>query len=176
MAEKRGKGMAVVSSFMAATVGAILFFVAAPSPTDTNGYSAFVASLNGSGTSTLLASASSPGLASQNPTGPFSPPAITTDSSSQAIQVAKMLQSLDAKMYGAYWCSHCYDQKQVLGKQAFESYVKYVECSKDGVNSQTKVCRAKEVPGYPTWEIKGQLYPGQQELDELEALVNSLIK
>ena len=73
-------------------------------------------------------------------------------------------------MYGAYWCSHCFDQKEALGKEAFRK-ITYVECSKDGYNSQTKLCKEKEVPGYPTWEINGKLYPGQQELDELEELI-----
>jgi uncharacterized membrane protein len=104
----------------------------------------------------------------------YSPPTITVESSNRAMALGKALQSLDAKMYGAYWCSHCYDQKQILGKQVFAQYVDYVECSKDGVNAQTTLCKAKEIPGYPTWEIQGKLYPGQQEIDELEDLVNGL--
>ena len=88
---------------------------------------------------------------------------------------------MDAKMYGAYWCSHCFDQKEVFGKQVFNKdesskfNIEYVECAKDGSNSQTKLCKSKEVPGYPTWEIKGKLYPGEQELDELEDLVKSIM-
>mmetsp|Transcript_26730 Transcript_26730/g.73529 ORF Transcript_26730/g.73529 Transcript_26730/m.73529 type:complete len:100 (-) Transcript_26730:99-398(-) len=84
-------------------------------------------------------------------------------------------------MYGAHWCSHCYDQKEILGKQVFASereggfgFVQYVECSRDGVDSKSGVCKEKEIPGYPTWEIKGKLYPGQQELDELEELVKGI--
>ena len=87
--------------------------------------------------------------------------------------LAQQLKFLNAKMYGAHWCSHCYDQKQALGKEAFETYIKYIECSKDGRNSQTKLCKEKNVPGYPTWEINGQLYPGEQALDELEELVQT---
>ena len=90
--------------------------------------------------------------------------------------LAKQMQSLNAKMYGAHWCSHCYDQKQALGKEAFETYIKYIECSKDGVNSQSKLCKIMDVPGYPTWEIEGKLYPGQLELDELEELVDGIVK
>ena len=101
---------------------------------------------------------------------PQSPPPITTVSTSRALAIANDLQQLDATMYGAFWCSHCYDQKQALGQQAFAK-VKYVECSKDGVNSNTKLCKDKEVPGYPTWEIAGKLYPGEQELVELEDII-----
>ena len=56
------------------------------------------------------------------------------------------------QMYGAYWCSHCYEQKQKLGKEAMK-YITYVECAKDGLNSQTKTCKANEIPGYPTWKV-----------------------
>lgn len=27
-----------------------------------------------------------------------------------------------------------------------------------------------QVPGYPTWEIKGELYPGEKTLEQLEEL------
>lgn len=39
---------------------------------------------------------------------------ITTPSSPFAISLARHLQSTGAKMYGAFWCSHCQEQKQVL--------------------------------------------------------------
>ncbi len=119
--------------------------------------------------STLLAS-----TASTETTKIFSPPSVTTESSKEAMVLAKQLNGLNAKMYGAYWCSHCYEQKEVFGKEAFSKYLEYVECSKDGVNSQAPLCKAKELPGYPTWEINGKLYPGQQELDELEEVVKSI--
>ena len=31
----------------------------------------------------------------------------------QAEELGKHLQAIGATMYGAYWCSHCYGQKQV---------------------------------------------------------------
>jgi len=98
------------------------------------------------------------------------PPSITTESTKRTIGLARDLQSLDAKMYGAFWCSHCYDQKEAFGKEAF-SKIPYVECSKDGANQQNALCNKKKVPGYPTWEIAGQLYPGEQALEELEEIV-----
>jgi hypothetical protein len=36
-----------------------------------------------------------------------------------------------AKFYGAFWCSHCYDQKVQFGAQAAE-LLPYVECFPDG--------------------------------------------
>ena len=74
-------------------------------------------------------------------------------------------------MYGAYWCAHCYDQKQRFGKNAFGK-IQYVECDRYGADSQFKLCRQKRIPGYPTWEIDGELYPGEIELQELERLAD----
>lgn len=98
------------------------------------------------------------------------PPPILTTSSPRAMQLSRDLASLDARMFGAYWCSHCYDQKQSFGKEAFAN-IDYVECSRDGLNAQTSLCKSRNVPGYPTWEIGGQLYPGEKALDELEEIV-----
>lgn len=102
-----------------------------------------------------------------------SPPTITTASSKRALALAQELEGLDARMFGAFWCSHCFDQKMSLGKEAFKR-VQYVECAKDGVNSQTQLCKERKVPGYPTWEIGGKLFPGEQELDELEEIVQKV--
>jgi uncharacterized membrane protein len=98
------------------------------------------------------------------------PPAITTSSSERSIQLAQKLQSLSTKFYGAYWCSHCYEQKQTLGIEAM-SYIPYIECSKDGFNSNNQLCRTKKIPGYPTWEINNEFYPGERSIEELEEIV-----
>jgi len=99
------------------------------------------------------------------------PPSITGSSSPQALAIATRLQRLDAKMFGAYWCSHCNNQKQVLGHPAVDKFP-YIECDKDGVGSQVDLCKARKVPGFPTWEIRGKLYPGEKDLSELEALLD----
>ena len=39
--------------------------------------------------------------------------AITTESTPFAISLATHLRAVGAKMYGAFWCSHCQEQKQV---------------------------------------------------------------
>eukprot|EP00667_Euglena_gracilis_P010269 EG_transcript_10452 len=102
--------------------------------------------------------------------GPYAPPAITATSSDRALALAARLEALGAQMYGAYWCSHCYDQKQTLGREAFER-LPYVECDSNGVNSQRQTCKARGVKGYPTWEVRDALLPGEKSLDELEAIV-----
>jgi hypothetical protein len=44
---------------------------------------------------------------------PYITTEITTTSSPFALSLAKHLNSIGAKMYGAFWCSHCLEQKQV---------------------------------------------------------------
>ena len=66
---------------------------------------------------------------------------------------AACLSSKGAKMYGAYWCPHCADQK----KQFAESWrlVNYVECSLPNNAGQTPVCASAGISSYPTWEFAG---------------------
>eukprot|EP00540_Astrosyne_radiata_P022049 CAMPEP_0116846868 /NCGR_PEP_ID=MMETSP0418-20121206/14101_1 /TAXON_ID=1158023 /ORGANISM="Astrosyne radiata, Strain 13vi08-1A" /LENGTH=131 /DNA_ID=CAMNT_0004478217 /DNA_START=16 /DNA_END=411 /DNA_ORIENTATION=+ len=121
------------------------------------------------GSTTIASSSSSNG----DETTQYTPPPITTKSSKRALELSRRLNALDAHMYGAYWCTHCFDQKQAFGKEAF-SAIRYVECAKDGANTQSSLCKEKEVPGYPTWEIGGDLFPGERELDELEDVVTDM--
>jgi uncharacterized membrane protein/glutaredoxin len=92
---------------------------------------------------------------------------VTTQSGEAEIALAKHLTEVDAKMYGAYWCPHCHDQKQLFGKEAV-SQMPYVECAPDGFKSQTATCQAvPEVKGFPTWQVKGQFLSGTQSLEDL---------
>ncbi|GJQ14625.1 hypothetical protein GpartN1_g6416.t1 [Galdieria partita] len=101
----------------------------------------------------------------------FDPPSITSHSDVRMMKLAEKLKSKNARMYGAFWCEHCYRQKQMFGEEAFEK-IEYIECSRNGRDSQYNLCREKDVPGYPTWEINGELYPGEQSVEELEELAN----
>lgn len=93
-------------------------------------------------------------------------PAITSTSGQAEIALAKHLTSIGAKMYGAYWCPHCHDQKQLFGQQAWRE-VTYVECASDGQNAQPDVCAAQGIEGYPTWEVNGKKLSGTQTLQQL---------
>ena len=93
-------------------------------------------------------------------------PPITTVSTPGTIDLAKYLKSSGAVMYGAYWCPHCHEQKELFGKEA-NAELAYVECDAGGINPQPDLCRSKGIQGYPSWEIKGELYSGRQTLDEL---------
>lgn len=91
---------------------------------------------------------------------------ITTVSGPAEISLAEHLTAIGAKEYGAYWCPHCYDQKQLFGKEAFGK-IDYIECAKDGANAQPDVCAAANLEGFPTWDIKGERYSGTQSLQKL---------
>ncbi|KAL2643743.1 hypothetical protein R1flu_011330 [Riccia fluitans] len=96
-------------------------------------------------------------------------PEVVTVSTTREISLAKHLQSIGAKMYGAFWCSHCYEQKQMFGREAMK-YVDYVECYPDGYRKGVqlaKACDAANIQGFPTWIIKGQTYSGEQDFDGL---------
>lgn len=94
---------------------------------------------------------------------------ITTISEESEIALAEHLAATGAKTYGAFWCPHCYDQKQLFGKEAFDE-IEYVECDPQGKNPQRDVCIDRGVKSFPTWEIEGKIYPGTKELSELAKL------
>ena len=50
-------------------------------------------------------------------------PASEAKSTQYSREVAKHLKESGAKMYGAFWCSHCEDQKETFGAGANIPYV-----------------------------------------------------
>lgn len=65
---------------------------------------------------------------------------------------ARCLTERGVKMYGAWWCPHCIEQKEAFGA-SFE-YVPYVECGiKGDTHGQTQVCKDDNVKHYPTWQF-----------------------
>jgi hypothetical protein len=78
---------------------------------------------------------------------------------------ARCLAGKKAKMYGAFWCPHCKDQKDVFGA-SFE-YVPYVECGIKGSRAETPACIQAGVKRFPTWDFNGQKYEGVLPLDAL---------
>ena len=93
--------------------------------------------------------------------------AVTTPSGEAELALADHLTESGAKMYGAWWCPHCHDQKQLFGKEAYQK-IPYIECDPRGQNPQTQLCQSIDgVRGYPTWEINGEFYSGAQTLETL---------
>ena len=56
---------------------------------------------------------------------------VQAPSSPQAADLAKRLGAAGAKMYGAFWCSHCQEQKAAFGAAA-QRDLPYVECYPQG--------------------------------------------
>ncbi len=79
---------------------------------------------------------------------------------------AKCLGDKGAKMYGAYWCPHCADQKERFGS-SFQ-YAPYVECGIKGSRTTSQVCTDANVKHYPTWVFAdGSRVEGDHPLDFL---------
>lgn len=96
-------------------------------------------------------------------------------SNESQIALAKHLKDVDATMYGAFWCPHCYDQKKLFGVEALNE-LPYIECDPKGKDANPSVCQEqfqvaerqlKQKVGFPTWEIKGKFYSGAKSLDQL---------
>jgi hypothetical protein len=65
---------------------------------------------------------------------------------------AHCLSDRGVKMYGAWWCPHCQEQKEKFGA-SFE-YAPYVECGiKGDVHGVAQVCKDDKISHYPTWQF-----------------------
>lgn len=85
---------------------------------------------------------------------------IKSTSGAAEVELATHLTQQGAKMYSAYWCPHCFEQKQLFGKQAWDR-VTNVECAADAKkNPQPELCAKAGIKGFPTWEINGKLSDG----------------
>lgn len=74
-------------------------------------------------------------------------------------QFAQCISDSNAKFYGAFWCSHCQNQKKLFNSS---KNLPYVECSNpDG--STTEVCQNENIEAFPTWKFAD----GSQILGEL---------
>jgi hypothetical protein len=65
---------------------------------------------------------------------------------------ARCLSEHGVKMYGAYWCPHCQEQKEKFAA-SFE-YAPYIECGVQGnVHAETQVCKDADIKHFPTWQF-----------------------
>ena len=91
------------------------------------------------------------------------------------IGFAQCLTDKQVKMYGAYWCPHCADQKSLFGKKGFEK-ITYIECDRNGENANPQLCKAKKIEGYPTWEFADKsMNAGEMTLAELSKKTGCLL-
>lgn len=85
-----------------------------------------------------------------------------------AAGLARHLTASGVKLYGAYWCPHCVDQKALFGQAA--SLLPYVECDGRSPEGRPAECAAAAVRVFPTWDINGTRYEGVLSLERLAAL------
>lgn len=79
---------------------------------------------------------------------------------------AKCLTENGAKFYGAFWCSHCNNQKALFGNSV--KYVNYIECSTPNRQGQFQVCIDAGIESYPTWKFAdGTAITGEVTLQQL---------
>lgn len=88
---------------------------------------------------------------------------VTAPSTPATIALAEKLTGSGARMYTAYWCPHCHEQKEMFGKEA-TARLTIIECAPDGRNSQAALCASKKIDGYPSWEINGTIESGVKPL------------
>ncbi|CDM94300.1 MAG: vitamin K epoxide reductase family protein [Limnospira sp. PMC 1291.21] len=123
---------------------------------------------------TMVALVTVLGVYGGQPTSTTQPPTlvsrqITTNSGAAEISLATHLKQIGAKTFGAYWCPHCYEQKQLFGRQAF-AILDYVECDPQGPNARPQLCQQAGINAYPTWEINQKFYQGRLSLQKLAEL------
>jgi hypothetical protein len=75
--------------------------------------------------------------------------------------LASCLTENGAVMYGANWCPHCAEQKEMFN--ASFSKINYVECEE-----QKQKCADAGITGLPTWKFAdGSILQGKQEFSVL---------
>jgi len=81
---------------------------------------------------------------------------------------AKCVASKQARMYGAYWCPHCLEQKEMFG--ASFHYVPYEECAIKGSSELATPCKMAGVKLFPSWQFG--MEPPKEGVLSLEALAD----
>ncbi|HWP58858.1 MAG TPA: vitamin K epoxide reductase family protein [Candidatus Acidoferrales bacterium] len=83
--------------------------------------------------------------------------------------LAEHLTGTGAKFYGASWCPHCQEQKELFGASA--KRLPYIECSPGGRRGpQARQCQTARIETYPTWIIQGLRHEGVLSLKQLSDL------
>lgn len=84
----------------------------------------------------------------------------------QLDEFAKCLTDKGAKFYGAYWCGHCKNQKELFGNSL--QYVNYIECADTETGEWKENCTNAQITAVPTWEFAdGERELGVQSLEKL---------
>jgi hypothetical protein len=88
---------------------------------------------------------------------------------------AKCLAEKGVKFYGAYWCGHCQNQKEMFGEAV--QYVNYIECWDSKTNKMIETCATAKIEAFPTWDFPaGQRELGKMSLERLSELSGCPLK
>lgn len=89
---------------------------------------------------------------------------VVSPSRPDQIRLADELQRKGAMFYGAWWCSHCFYQKNLFGTEGARR-LPYVECEK--TDEDRALCQKAGIRAFPTWVLGDQRREGVLTLDEL---------
>ncbi|MFH1142179.1 MAG: hypothetical protein ABIH67_02295 [Candidatus Uhrbacteria bacterium] len=76
---------------------------------------------------------------------------VETEKTIDVDKFAEALTEAGAKFYGAWWCGHCQNQKEMFGNSF--NKIDYIECSLPESRERTQECIDVGITGYPTWEF-----------------------
>lgn len=79
------------------------------------------------------------------PGTPQALPEVTARPSPDALRISSKLRSKLTKMYGAYWCTHCFLQKQRLDNKAW-AMIENVECDRHSVKNSGELVDIGSAP------------------------------
>ncbi|WP_411871096.1 hypothetical protein [Vulcanococcus limneticus] len=117
----------------------------------------------------VLAGAGTPGLSASQPPAERLVAGQLGDavspSTPEQLALVEHLRSKGAIFYGAWWCPHCFTQKNLFGTEAGRK-LPYVECAKDDAGRQR--CEAAGIRAFPSWDLNGQRREGVLSLEELK--------
>jgi thiol-disulfide isomerase/thioredoxin len=84
---------------------------------------------------------------------------------------AQCIADSGATFFGAFWCPHCINQKEMFGRKAAK-LLPYQECSTAN-RDQNELCKEAGIQSYPTWEFAdGSRISGEQTFFELAEKTN----
>lgn len=81
---------------------------------------------------------------------------------------ARCLKDRGVMMYGAYWCPHCAEEKELFG--ASFKQAPYTECGVEGnTRLESQVCKDAGIQRFPTWQFPptGERVEGNLSLEAL---------
>ena len=70
-------------------------------------------------------------------------------------EFAQCIVDSGTKLYSAWWCPHCSEQKKAFGNsfKILDEGGVHVECSPGGIRYFSEFCKNKGISGTPTWEF-----------------------